>query len=243
MFSKNPKKKLAKKCSSCGYIYQSDETSCPVCGNSNSKSCNIESNKGGPFALKILLFVAIVLAFYLVYYNPLKKKQINSTKKNMLLYDYKNGMDKTLDALANVIIPDPEEENVVIDCISSCDSRFKLSAVRTLLYWAAYSMDKRQFYLKKAASVLNDPIFEMKKEAIGMFISMLSLKTFNPGEMSVFSKELSLLACSDRELREKAFELIVMLPYDKSICQCLDHMSEFSKFSKYEKSYKMYCGQ
>lgn len=231
-----------RKCSSCGYVYKSDETICPVCGHSISKPYTSESHGGARLALKILFLVVILAGSYFVSSNLYVKKNANIPKKNAHSYNYQSGMDKTLDALANVIIPDSDEENIVIECISSCDSRFKLLAARTLLYWAAYSMDKREFYIKKASSVLTDPIFEMKKEAIGLFISMISLKTFDPDEMSVISKELSLSACSDdRELRKKAFELIAMLPYDRSICPCLDHMSEFSIFSEYEKSYRAYC--
>ena len=50
----------------------------------------------------------------------------------------------------------------------------------------------------------------MKNEALGLFISMLSLNTFNPEEISVLNEEIASCACSSNViLKSKAIEVAV----------------------------------
>lgn len=158
---------------------------------------------------------------------PVKKIKLPEQK------DYLSGVESSIESLAMVIIPDAQEENTVLNYARMGNDRVKLAAARTLLYWAAYSIDRRKFYIKSAGALLSDSDFKMKKEAIGLFISMLSFNTFQPSEFSVISKDISFCLCSaDASLREKSMELALLLVPDRSICGCLVSFSEDSKAKK-----------
>lgn len=234
-----------RKCSSCGYIDKARRSLCPVCGADMKKAIYVnEPAKKIPLYYLPFIALAFLAGFYGFRYLVLPKASPVKKMKLPAQADYLSGVESSLDSLAMVIIPDTQEENIVLKYAGSGNDRIKMAAARTLLYWAAYSLDRREFYIKNAGALLSDPDFKMKKEAIGMFISMLSLKTFQPSEFSVILKDLSSCVCSsDNSLREKAMELALLLEPDRSICGCISSILKDSGAGKnaVNSRYVKYC--